>query len=461
MPENLKDESEESSLLKGGLATDKTEAKRKKKKSDKTPRGDPDQSEPLSAPLLGGSEEQEEYSIVAVEPRRRKKKSQKSPPPSQQENPSKNPSNESRRHWEPSLPRDKIPERHFNLLIYSIAVFAVLLVSSLEPQTAIEPQMDRASLRFLPFSSTVNNDTKAPTSYNICGVLSYCHKCTYASLGQVKTSGWSLNQDVSTRWSYKLFASAQACPATPPIPSASVSATVEYQFGEGGVYNLTLEEHKPAIWELKIDVDAEPDTAHTPLVVSLVFLMGLAAIYTVSAQIRIALLAYFYPDPEEDVYMSAPTWDEENPEPSDTVPGMRTTALKRTGGKSRLNSLDTFRGMCLAIMLMANDGGGGYWYLDHSAWNGLTVADLVFPWFCFIMGTSMVFAFRSRKFRDLTKRQKITKVSQRGFFLFALGMFDNFPTSGMTQAGTFETWRIGGVLQYLAVSYWCSYQRAI
>ncbi len=31
-------------------------------------------------------------------------------------------------------------------------------------------------------------------------------------------------------------------------------------------------------------------------------------------------------------------------------------------------------------MIFVNYGGGGYWFFQHSFWNGLTVADLVFPW---------------------------------------------------------------------------------
>jgi hypothetical protein len=48
--------------------------------------------------------------------------------------------------------------------------------------------------------------------------------------------------------------------------------------------------------------------------------------------------------------------------------------------KQRLHSLDTFRGLALTIMMFVNYGGGGYWFFAHSRWNGLTVADLVFPW---------------------------------------------------------------------------------
>ena len=48
---------------------------------------------------------------------------------------------------------------------------------------------------------------------------------------------------------------------------------------------------------------------------------------------------------------------------------------------SRIRSIDTLRGACLAIMIFVNYGGGGYYFFDHSKWNGLTVADLVFPIF--------------------------------------------------------------------------------
>ena len=50
----------------------------------------------------------------------------------------------------------------------------------------------------------------------------------------------------------------------------------------------------------------------------------------------------------------------------------------RTG--KRIMAIDTFRGLSLCIMICVNYGGGEFWYMNHSRWNGLTVADLVFPW---------------------------------------------------------------------------------
>jgi hypothetical protein len=36
--------------------------------------------------------------------------------------------------------------------------------------------------------------------------------------------------------------------------------------------------------------------------------------------------------------------------------------------------------MAMLIVIFVNYGGGAYWFFDHSEWNGLTIADLVFPW---------------------------------------------------------------------------------
>jgi len=52
----------------------------------------------------------------------------------------------------------------------------------------------------------------------------------------------------------------------------------------------------------------------------------------------------------------------------------------------RLKSLDTFRGLSVALMIFVNAGGGGYFCFRHAPWNGITIADLVFPWFVWIMG---------------------------------------------------------------------------
>src|SRR6476469_9935857 len=58
---------------------------------------------------------------------------------------------------------------------------------------------------------------------------------------------------------------------------------------------------------------------------------------------------------------------------------------------SRLISLDVFRGMTIAGMVLVNNPGTSpvYWPLDHAEWNGLTPTDWIFPFFLFIVGVSI------------------------------------------------------------------------
>ncbi|XP_063447604.1 heparan-alpha-glucosaminide N-acetyltransferase-like [Mytilus trossulus] len=118
--------------------------------------------------------------------------------------------------------------------------------------------------------------------------------------------------------------------------------------------------------------------------------------------------------------------------------------------KERLKSLDTFRGISIVIMVFVNYGGGGYWFFSHSKWNGLTVADLVFPWFIFIMGTSMIYSFTSLLRNDTPKHKIFLKILRRSCILFILGLIIN--TNGSSSIKMTEL-RIPGVLQRFAVTY--------
>lgn len=114
---------------------------------------------------------------------------------------------------------------------------------------------------------------------------------------------------------------------------------------------------------------------------------------------------------------------------------------------ARLSSLDTFRGFTMTWMIFVNYGAGGYWFLDHAAWNGLHVADLLFPWFIMIMGTSMALSYRFLERPGFIKRLPILyKLVRRSVILVALGLFLN----GMSD---FAQARVFGVLQRFGVTY--------
>jgi heparan-alpha-glucosaminide N-acetyltransferase len=117
--------------------------------------------------------------------------------------------------------------------------------------------------------------------------------------------------------------------------------------------------------------------------------------------------------------------------------------------RSRLKSLDAFRGFSLAVMIFVNYGGGEYWFFAHSPWNGLTVADLVFPWFMWIMGVSLVMSIQSRLRNSISRRRIIMQVVKRSLILFALGVFLN--SGGGRQ--DLRQLRVPGVLQRFALTY--------
>jgi predicted acyltransferase len=128
---------------------------------------------------------------------------------------------------------------------------------------------------------------------------------------------------------------------------------------------------------------------------------------------------------------------------STTVQQPAKTATKR------LLSLDVFRGMDIAFMILVNNGGQyAYWPLKHSDWNGWTPTDLVFPTFLFVMGTSIVFSSESRVARGESEMSLALHTIRRFVILFLLGLVVNgFPFFHLA------TLRIYGVLQRIAICF--------
>jgi predicted acyltransferase len=116
----------------------------------------------------------------------------------------------------------------------------------------------------------------------------------------------------------------------------------------------------------------------------------------------------------------------------------------------RLISLDVLRGMTIAFMILVNNNGGsGSWaFMNHAEWNGITVTDLVFPTFLFVVGASIVFAFAARLARGATRSQLVLHTLRRAATLFALGLvISGFPYFDLTHL------RVYGVLQRIAICY--------
>lgn len=90
----------------------------------------------------------------------------------------------------------------------------------------------------------------------------------------------------------------------------------------------------------------------------------------------------------------------------------------------RLSSLDTYRGLSLTLMIFVNSGGGGYWFLEHAPWNGLTLADILFPSFIFISGVSLALSMKIFLNDDeVVTFDAYYKVTRRAIILFGLNLF--------------------------------------
>lgn len=136
-------------------------------------------------------------------------------------------------------------------------------------------------------------------------------------------------------------------------------------------------------------------------------------------------------------------------------------AAQPSPAKQRLVSLDVFRGITVAAMLLVNDPGtwsAVYPPLEHAPWNGWTPTDLVFPFFLFIMGVALEFSLAARRGESAgaagssasgsPKQAVMRHVVYRTLIIFALGVFLNgfpyFPLHRM---------RVMGVLQRIALCY--------
>jgi predicted acyltransferase len=120
-------------------------------------------------------------------------------------------------------------------------------------------------------------------------------------------------------------------------------------------------------------------------------------------------------------------------------------------GNQRYLALDVLRGMTVALMILVNNPGSWshiYAPLKHADWQGCTPTDLVFPFFLFVVGTSMYFSFS--KYGNRLNRESLLKIGKRTLLIFAIGLFLNsFPQ----WTADFSKLRIMGVLQRIALVY--------
>ncbi|CAL1520777.1 DUF5009 domain-containing protein [Chitinophaga sp. MM2321] len=125
----------------------------------------------------------------------------------------------------------------------------------------------------------------------------------------------------------------------------------------------------------------------------------------------------------------------------------------------RFLSLDVFRGLTVAAMILVNNPGSWeyvYAPLDHAKWHGCTPTDLVFPFFLFAVGNAMSFAMK--KYEAAGNIVVLKKILTRTLLIFVIGLILNwFPFVKWGETGLtikpLSHLRILGVLPRIALCY--------
>jgi predicted acyltransferase len=149
------------------------------------------------------------------------------------------------------------------------------------------------------------------------------------------------------------------------------------------------------------------------------------------------------------------------------------TVAPHTTTRERLLSLDVFRGLTIAGMLLVNDP--GTWSaifppLEHAEWNGWTPTDLIFPFFLFIVGITTHLSLSARRARGDDDAAIVKQILRRGIIIYLLGfamaMFPFYQWGTIDAIPNATVWdrivwriehvRILGVLARIGIVYICA-----
>ena len=150
-----------------------------------------------------------------------------------------------------------------------------------------------------------------------------------------------------------------------------------------------------------------------------------------------------------------------------------TSTVASSAPRERLISLDVFRGITIAGMLLVNDP--GTWSaifppLEHAAWDGWTPTDLIFPFFLFIVGITTYLSMSARRARGDEDPALVKQILRRGIIIYLLGfamaMFPFYQWGTIDALPNANGWdriifriehvRILGVLPRIGIVYICA-----
>lgn len=259
----------------------------------------------------------------------------------------------------------------------------------------------------------------------IRGQYEECHNCKFQNLTIVPPLSNNISLLINTRSPLQIYG----------------------DFNESCRYTKLFYEHYRYGWNITstskcdlIYIKEPADNSYLPILMAFIILFSFGTfwymvkcIYKNSGRLRRVLA--WSTELEEDLTGSSPLVIERPP------------SIRKH--PHRIKSIDVFRGLCIILMIFINYGGGQYWFFKHSVWNGLTIADLVFPWFMWIMGLSLTISLQNKLRRAVPRRTLVFQVIRRTLLLIFLGIVINSSKHNLTIAKL----RLPGVLQRIGLTY--------
>ncbi|XP_030643884.1 heparan-alpha-glucosaminide N-acetyltransferase [Chanos chanos] len=339
-------------------------------------------------------------------------------------------------------------KHHGSVVVAVIAVLFAILVAPLTAEIpSSHPHRKSQALKMDEAALIVNNELDSDV---IVSVLSdHCFQCLFQPLGVVpagpgpgKPSAVSFTVDTQHSIALQLNRT----------PVNRELCRVSFHFGEHGNYSLWVKNlNSSSEVNCSLVTDTEPINSYLPILFAALVFVGLSVLAAVGKsilglQVVRNLLFRLGNAMETERLINSELG------PPNRMMESSTESITPASTGRRLRSLDTFRGLALVIMVFVNYGGGRYWFFRHESWNGLTVADLVFPWFVFIMGTSVSMSMSSALRRGTKRTHLLWKVLWRSLQLFLIGVFIINPNYCQGPL-SWDALRIPGVLQRLGFTY--------
>ncbi|XP_031356839.1 heparan-alpha-glucosaminide N-acetyltransferase isoform X2 [Photinus pyralis] len=251
----------------------------------------------------------------------------------------------------------------------------------------------------------LNITSELPGPLHLYTVYNECHMCPFTKEGTIDSGRMVISTRFEKTW--RILSS----------PNETILCSFSPDFGEFGVYDLTIGS------TCKLKTLKDPVNIYFPIL-TVVLIYALVALLSAN----FVYIFKVYTKPVERQTTS-----------HDIDP-------KQCTQRSRVISLDTFRGITISLMILVNFGCGGYALFDHATWNGLQLADVVFPWFMWIMGVCLPISSQSMSKRGVKRKEALLGVLRRSCVLFGLGLF-------LGSGRNLDTLRIFGVLQRFGVCY--------